>query len=198
MYLRSVVVGCAFILSATAMSGLPAPAQTPNPSAWYYQVDHFCGPSTVARITRDGRTIDSADTAGDDDRVISVARAGIMMANECLDSLPANAPSSTRVYLRSSILFYLAFKMNAESHSRDVNTAAVDEELQAESRIALDLCRDDDVTRPDEPFAKSRTMITIALHRAARIYNTATDTPIDSFKDDWRTCAARLDVTPGF
>lgn len=170
-----------------AFSSVPAVAQTAP--RWQADQNAVCGAGTYLRFYDDIRTIDAADTAGDDARVLAITKDGIYRLTICLNSRPAFMPDDVPISLRSEILTYLSFQLNAYSHGSSPQLAL--SQLQTEARVALDLCNDRALMDDGQPYQRARQAVGFALDRANKIMPAA-GSPIEPYREEWRTCAARL------
>lgn len=181
------------ILSVLVLTTSVAAAQ--SPPTFRTLLTQACGQDLIGNNQRDARNMDSADTAGDNDTVISLARAMIVRSNNCLNNLAPSSPSALRVYLRNQLLGATAFMMNAFAAEQKVSEG--EQAMRTEARIATEQCDEPDILSPEEPFASARTFINGALDRAKRVL-AYRNTPLDDYKAAWRTCAAKLGASVTF
>lgn len=184
------VVAC----SAAILQPVAALSQA-TPAPYFYQVEAACGAGTVRTFYDNGKQIDAYDTAGDNAEVVRLTRSSIVKATLCLDSLPATAPSSVRVYLRDVILGSLGFEMSALRTSTTIQQAT--DLLQSEARIAVDQCHEPDLMQQQEPYTNAQALVGYAIDRAAKMY-AYRNTPLDYYKADYRVCAARIGKAVSF
>jgi hypothetical protein len=151
--------------------GVAAQSYHPSPE-YYYQTEDLCGHGFVLTMKRHGEEVDAADTAGDNDRVITLTRVMIESATQCLDNLPARSPSDPEGIIGSGL-------------------------MASEARIATDQCKEPDLMQPAEPYHTARSVVEIVLRRDEKIF-AYSNTPVDPYKDELRICAQRLGIAVTF
>lgn len=188
---------CTFALFVAVATSLPtavaAADATPDPAAYSIYLSAQCGRVEVEAIYNLAVKREADVSANDPFSTLTDGQSLVQKSVACIARLPATCIvgpcDGSKVFLKAATLF-ARLDMVPVLTDRVAQLAMIDAEL----RDVVDLCTNDALLTPSEPYLSAVETVKSALGVASRLHAAGRNVPVEKLLPQLRTCSTRINA----